>query len=191
MPATLSNKMLAFVEGSLEKMFLNANFSYVHVITIGNGSGWSLDAVADDVIRKYKLQKWNPSYVIVWFDRESRIETSDFIATYISKKLNSEGIPLEKLIVVVPDRMIENVMLADTVAMQQEMKYEFEYPGNGCNGKNLLRKLYKEKKEINYKETFHGVSLLKKVRLERVRADVTGIDRLLKICPMDCWWFRD
>ncbi len=82
--------------------------------------------------------------------------------------------------------MIENWILADHELMagtfgKAFVKRDYE----GMNGKKILSNFLLP---TIYKETVHGVKLLKKVSVERAANNSHSLKRFLDILDMDCWW---
>ena len=86
--------------------------------------------------------------------------------------------------------MTENFILADEALIRKEFSAEqFEYKGDGTHGKGEIRGLY-EQIGINYKETYHGVKLLKKTHLSRAAERSPCIGRFFAKFHAECWWNR-
>jgi hypothetical protein len=174
----------------MEKLFINNNFHYVEVIPIGNGDSWSLHNICAEITSKYSVRDANPDLVIVWIDRERQFCGSDGVAMAIHAALTAVGVPDEKLAVCVPDRMTENVILADEsmIAIEFELS-EYKYALEGKNGKAALRRLLGQRSEA-YKETVTGVRLLKKVRLRRCANCSPSVKAFTDRLAIPCWWLE-
>lgn len=66
----LCKKTLLFVEGTMEKIFVNTNFPHIEVIGLPNGEGWTPAKLGAQIQSLYKTKDFNADVVIVWFDRE-------------------------------------------------------------------------------------------------------------------------
>jgi hypothetical protein len=173
----------------MEQLFVNKNFRYARVIPVKNGCGWSLQALCRQVETFFKARNFNGDYVVVWIDRESRIETSAEMATALRQTLADAGFPADRIAVMVCDRMTENVILADeTFVSEQFGKPNYAYTFEGRGGKHILAKMYQDQ-GIAYRETEHGVQCLKKIRLDRASAASPSVAAFREALPIDCWWF--
>ncbi|MCA3755554.1 MAG: DUF4276 family protein [Phenylobacterium sp.] len=188
MQATLSPKILAFVEGDMERQFCNQNFRYVHVVEIRNGSGWKLDAICGQISSKFKALNLNADQIVVWIDKENQNCSRQEYARAIMESLVSAGANPSRVHICLPDKMTENIILADEALIRGFFnKPGYTYAGDGCNGKHILKGLFAEI-EGNYKETFHGVQLLKKVRLSRAAGKTASAAEFLATMKLSCWW---
>src|SRR5690349_5654870 len=106
-------KVTAFVEGSMERMFLNENFHYVNVVSLRNGDSWSLDAMCEQVVSGYRVSSYDPDFVVVWFDKENSNHSSEMISNKVRESLEKEGLSSKKIAICIPDKMSENIILAD------------------------------------------------------------------------------
>jgi hypothetical protein len=188
MLATRYPKILAFVEGTMERNFVNQNFKYVHVIEISNGSSWSLDRICEQISSKFAVHNGNPEMVLIWLDREKREEPSCDFADKIKDSLFKRGAPKEKIVVCVADRTSENAILADEELVVDEFGIPgYKYCGDGNFGKAVLKKLYQDK-GLSYRETFHGVGLLKKMRLSNAKKNSAFVSSFFDSLELQCWW---
>lgn len=180
--------IVAFIEGSMERIFINDNFKYIRVVTLRNGSSWSIDAMCNQIVSNFRLIAYEPDFIVVWFDREDSLIDSATISQKITESLAAEGIQSSRLSVCIPDKMTENVILADEEVIRNEFGApDYIYGGDGSNGKSIISKMYREI-GINYKETYHGAKLLKKVRLSR-SAQLSEVSaHFLEGLTPDCWW---
>ena len=64
--------ILAFVEGNMERMFINNNFHYVELITVMNGDSWSEEAMSEQILTKFITKDANPDLIWIWLDREDQ-----------------------------------------------------------------------------------------------------------------------
>ncbi len=182
-------EILAFVEGAMEKIFINRNFNYVRVVSIDNGSGWTVDMMADQIENKYLILDRNPDFVVVWFDREDRPESSEEISILIRHRLKKIGIVDARIKICIADRCTENIILADEPLISKEMEIpDYSYPGDGVNGKSIMKKLFKSKNGT-YKETFHGTNLLKQMRVSNSATNSKSAQNFHQNFNVLCWWF--
>ena len=182
--------ILAFVEGSMEQLFFQKNFHYVEIIPVSNGVKWSVPQMCEQIATFYEARNFFGDRIIVWIDREGRIETVDDIRSAIHARLVSVGAPPDQLAIMICDRMTENVILADEIAVREVVPApDYVYKGDGCGGKYELKSLYKEV-GINYKEMNHGVAFLKKIRLERAAERSPPVRDFLDSLSLGCWWIN-
>ncbi len=179
--------MLAFVEGSMERQFLNMHMKYVHVVPVDNGISWTVERMCGQITTAYEALDV-PGTVIVWIDREGRPETSQMIYDSVHNALLSVGAPENDIHILINDKMAENVMLADEQMIRTEFNQpDYIYNSEGLSGKSILKSLYRERGE-SYKETRHGVQLLKKLRLSRSALTSQTVSRFLTSFGYPCWW---
>jgi len=183
-------KVLAFVEGSMERMFINLNFHYVTVIPVANGRSWSASAMGRQISSFYKAKNFNADTILVWIDRESRQETPADLRDQIREDLTTAGAPAERIHILVADKMSENIILADECLMRTELNDPgYVYEDEGKNGKHVLSSAFKER-GIDYKETKSGVALLKKCRLAESAKKSPSVAALLETLTLPCWWLE-
>ena len=162
---------------------------YVHVIPVSNGSSWTLKNICADIVSKYRVARANPDFVVVWMDREKQACGSAGVEHAIRAALIKEGVDSGKVHICIPDRMTENIILADEAVIRQELgNPAYSYSSEGMNGKSVIRSLFKATNR-NYKETFDGVQLLKKMRLVRCAQTSASADRFYQqVKHVNCWW---
>jgi hypothetical protein len=190
MPATPYPKIMAMVEGTMEKMFVNGNFHYVDLIPISNGSSWTLDNICKDICNKYRMKGYQPDILVVWIDLERQACGSTQVANTIESSLISSGVPEELISICIPDRMTENIILADEEVVRSEFSIpEYLYAHEGQNGKHALKVIHLDS-GISYKETSDGVRLLKKIRLERAAKKSQSAMSFYNSLSskLKCWW---
>lgn len=185
-----SPKIIAFLEGTMERSFANSNFKYVEVITIRNGDGWTVDALVTQIINLYRVRDPSNEEIVVWFDREGRQESSKDIETTVRAALITEGVAEERLHVVVCDQMTENLFLADEEMVRKKFGDEnYSYASDGSSGKHIVKGIYQALNE-KYRETDQGVELLKSMRLDRAALKSEFAERFRSGWQLtDCWWF--
>lgn len=188
MQATHSPKILALVEGDMERMFCNMNFGYVHVVEISNGSGWTVEAMSKQISSKFYTKNMNADFVIVWIDKEKQACGIEDYKAAILKSLVDRGADPAKVHICMPDKMTENIILADEDMVRQYFAIDdYQYAGDGTNGKSIMKELFKGKGE-NYKETYDGVRLLKKVRISRAARSSKSAAEFYEGLKLPCWW---
>ncbi|MFD1744178.1 DUF4276 family protein [Rhizobium helianthi] len=184
-------KYLTFIEGTMERMFVNNNFPNVHVIPIQNGDSWTVESLAKRIVSMFKTKNMETDKIVVWLDRESQVRSSDEIRQIIASAFQGIGVEEHKLAIFIPDKMTENLILADEDLIRSEFGIEdYSYPGDGTHGKSELKNLYENYKKKKYKETDHGVQLLKKTHLSRACQASPPVQQLRDALPQNCWWNR-
>jgi hypothetical protein len=163
MPAMQFPKILAFIEGTMERLFVNNNFHYVEVISLSNGSGWTIEALCKQIGSKWTVRNGHPDFVVVWLDLENQSCSANSFRAEIRSELESRGVDPSRLSIFVADKMTENIILADDEIISTEFGIDFEYEHEGQNGKHILSELFLSATNRHYKETFDGVRLLKKI----------------------------
>lgn len=85
--------------------------------------------------------------------------------------------------------MTENAILADEDFIKKEFDLkEYKYDSEGKNGKHIISELLRNK-NISYKETFHGVEFLKKIRLSNSAINSPSVNNFVSNLNIPCWWF--
>lgn len=187
MPATLYPRVLAFVEGSMERLFFNNNFHYVDVVSLSNGNGWTVETLCNQIGTKFAVKSSNPDLIVVWLDMEKQTCSPQHFRDAIRSELVCRGALSSKIAICLPNRMTENIILADEEVISGEFGKTYTYHGDGNHGKNILKQLYLETGK-SYRETFHGVTLLKKVRLSRAARRSPCVEAFLADIHVPCWW---
>lgn len=184
-------RILALVEGTMEKKFINNNFSYIELIPVANGNSWTLETICREIASKFTTKNYNADIIIVWLDLEKQTCGSVGVENAVRSALISAGAPHDRICICIPDRMTENVILADVALIQQKFSIpNYVYAGDGVNGKHQLSMLFKAANE-NYKETFHGVQMMKAMRLSNSAQNSPSMGRFYNSISQltDCWWF--
>ncbi|WP_155524541.1 hypothetical protein [Oleisolibacter albus] len=188
MQAMHCRKIIAFVEGSMERLFINNNFPYIDVIPILNGESWTIEALCKQVSSKFAVKNINADRIIIWVDKERQRCTSNEVSIKIKDALVSKGANPNIISVCIPDRMTENIILADECMMREYIdddNYQYKYEGQ--NGKSILSSILLTKGK-NYKPISEGVMLLKKVRLSRSAENSKSAKLFLDSFCVKCWW---
>ena len=179
--------MLAFIEGSMERQFVNSNFKYVRVVPVQNGITWSSERLCRQIETSFKAFDY-AGEVVVWIDREGRDISAADLRNEIRATLINCGADPSKVYVLVNDRMAENLILSDESAIISEFGNDgYKYEHEGFNGKRRLRDLYL-KKSVNYKEMIHGVKMLKKIRISNCAINSPSVLDFYNEFNRDCWW---
>lgn len=180
------------VEGIMEQKFIQSVCPGAPVRTIGcNGSSVKLDVIAKRVGTLARLFKGKYSPIVVIFDREDREEESQVIESIIRSMLEGENID-GAVVVGVPDRNIEEWILADLEMFSKSSGIECEQvptTGEGFNCKSKIKKHLGGGRP--YVETIHGVQWLKAARPHIMRDNSPSFSRLFSaLGPLDCWWLK-
>ncbi len=178
------------VEGHLEQKFIQTVCPGHRVQRINcNGESVNLSQIAKRVGSLGRLLKSKHDLLIIIFDREQRSETSEEIEREFIKHLKDENLETN-VIVAVPDRHIENWILADfetfkAISNTSKSPEEFE----GCSGKSKIKSFLPPGKP--YIETINGVAWLKACRPVEIAKNSVSFSRLLTApSALDCWWFK-
>jgi len=188
MPATRSLSIIVLAEGLMERKFFFQNFPYVHVVTLSNGKSWSLDALCAQIGTKYAVLSRRADRVVVWLDREKHPWQPSEVTKRIKYELQSKGVAPHTVCVCIPDRMTENVILADEELIRKEFSLEsYSYPGDGTDGKKILHDIHKQA-DKSYSEIIQGSVLLKKVRLVKAAVNSSSLSQFIDDLNLPCWW---
>lgn len=179
--------MLGFIEGRMERQFINNNMKYVHVVPINNGITWTVDRLCSQIATAYRALNMQCE-IFVWIDREGRQQSSYEIFSAVRDTLLSCGANPDSIHIMIYDRMTENLILADEVLIKEEFNDpDYTYQHEGRSGKTILKEMYNQL-GVAYKEMDHGVHLLKKVRVSRSAENSPSASRFLQTFDKDCWW---
>jgi len=150
------------VEGDLEYEVIKKLCPKCPTPLLGiNGNDVELEAIAKHIgtqARILESKYCNP--IIVILDREGRKETSDEIICRLHRALEGQDLK-SKIIIGVPDRMIENWILADLKTLRRSTgisKRRCKINYEGVHGKEALKKILPPK--IRYRETIEGACWL-------------------------------
>lgn len=172
----------------MERLFINNNFPYVHVVTVSNGISWSILSLSEHIENLYKALNMSPDLLVVWLDREKRSETCEEFRDTLTSRLTSLGIDRDRICILIPDRMTENIILADELLIREHFDLiDYVYSFEGANGKSILKGIHSAA-GVSYRETYHGVVMLKKVRLRRSAGCSASVRAFLDSMNVDCWW---
>jgi hypothetical protein len=175
------------VEGHLEKKFIQNICPNKTVRMLNcNGKQVSAQAIAKRVATQCRLFKGRYSTIIICVDREDRVESASKFRDNLLKAIKSENV-IENIIIGIPDRMIENWILADKATVYKFTSKRPIYEGNsdGFNGKSVIRHLIPE-----YHETTVGVELLEKCRVSKMLSSESFKDFYGRLPKGICWWLE-
>ena len=190
MQAMHCHKILAFVEGTMEKVFVNTNFKHVHLIPVSNGRSWTIERIAERIASNYHTVNLNPDLIIVWIDLEVLSRDVDKFKEVILDQLSKRGADLNKIHFLIPNRMTENMILADELIIREtfdDASYCYQHEGKG--GKSILSQLYKNNGET-YKPTNQGIKLLSRIRIERSAMTSPSVNDFFQNIAIPCWWLQ-
>lgn len=157
-----------------------------------NGQDVELQAAAKRIASLIRLMGNRYFPFIIVFDREERRETAEQVKALLEKSIRDEGVN-DQLVFGIPDRMIENWILADWAncqtkgCLKNRLKSECAFEGR--NGKSDIRKFLP--RDGRYQETIEGVDWF-------VTADPNTIAQyscsfrefLVGISRLRCKWLR-
>ena len=163
------NKPAFIVDGQQEQKIIQQLCPGAPVRILNcNGEDVKLDAAAKRIASLIRLMgnRYYP-YVII-FDREKRRETAAIISKTLVNLIRADDID-DEIVIGIPDRMIENWLLADWENIQSQGKLRnsnvrktFEC----SNGKAIIKKLLP--KNGIYQETVQGVSWFLKANVKAI-----------------------
>jgi hypothetical protein len=146
----------------------------------------ALSKVLDARLRR--LKNYRPVVIIV--DRERRSQPASALVSELCQLLNAKG-HRGQYIVGMPDRMIENWILADwekIVSVNAGFK-SFSQSAEGLNGKAAVKRLLPS--EVTYHETTVGVALFLQCRSPAVWEASESFRRLVCQLNIKCSWLKD
>lgn len=176
------------VEGQMEQRFVQRICQGRPVRLLNcNGDDVSIRAIAERLRLQLSFLK-NYYPVIIIFDRERRNETCEEIEEKLLALLIEFGWSIENIIVGVPDRTIENWILADPAALAAGIDGTVPKKNHeGTFGKNVLRSILGAE---GYGETTTGVHLLGRVRPRVAAENSASFARFLGKLEIECWWLQ-
>lgn len=189
-PFKMIKKPAYLVEGNMEQKFIQSVCPNAAVQRINcNGDSVCLESIAKRVGSLGRLLHKRYSPLIVIFDRERRQETVTEIREEFLKHLSKEGIDTQ-VIVGIPDRDIENWILADYATFADAAKIDAELipqSFEGEKGKSIIKKL--NQSDQPYVETVHGVTWLKSCRPDIMRKNSPSFAEFADaLNDLSCWW---
>lgn len=186
----MNNKPAFLVEGDLEQKFIQNACPGAPVRKINcNGDSVCIESIAKRVGSLARLLHKRFSPIVVIFDRENReISARDLKRKFI-EALKTECID-SKVIVGIPDRDIENWILADYSVFSSAAGIEsvlippsFE----GKKGKSIIKKSLGNEK--SYVETVDGVAWLKSCRANVIRENSASFSEFMdELIGLQCRW---
>ena len=180
------------VEGDLEQKFVQNTCPGCPVQKINcNGDDVSVASIAKRVGTLGRLLHKKHSPLVVVFDREKRTDSPDEIESLFRKELQAEDIQVP-VIVGIPDRDIENWILADLEVFQQAIGAN---PGDdktiyeGQKGKTIIKKQLGQGR--SYVETIDGVAWLKSCRPDIMSKNSFSFAKFAEaLSGISCWWLK-
>lgn len=187
------SKPIFIVEGDLEKEFLQKHCDSKSIIRKipSNGRNVPVDRLAEMVIAILEAIR-NPTRVFVIVDREGRDISSSVLEESLLNRLTELGAQ-GSISVHVPDRMIENWILADHDACAAE-HLDVDLPGSaeGCSGKSVIKGAFRQTRQA-YSERIDGVRLLTSCKPEVIAQNSPSFARLHEqLAPVvsTCRWLE-
>ncbi|MGP1600891.1 MAG: DUF4276 family protein [Treponema sp.] len=149
-----------------------------------NGKDVTLAVAAKKAASLIRLMKRNYPIVLI-FDREKRVETSEQIAEKLHEEIQKCGINNVELIIGVPDKMMENWMLADINSVNSYFHTKAKQKiFEGTGGKSQLKQIINPK---NYSETQDGPELAKRCDIKTVVENSKSFESFFsKLTKLNC-----
>lgn len=175
------------VEGHMEQSIIQRICPGKTVRLIGcNGDGLAISAIVKRLDSQIRLMK-NFHPVVIIFDREKRRMSASEIVEEVSRQL----VDLKhggRFIIGVPDREIENWILADWQSVQEKFGYEsqLKVSSEGCNGKSTLKSMLP--KGERYNETSLGLSLFLSLRATNIYNASESFRSFFDCIDFKCDW---
>lgn len=155
-----------------------------------NGRNVSVGAIAKSTGTHIRLFKGRYFPVFVIVDREGKELSATQMEQALREELcNQPKVNIDEVIIVCPDRMIENWMLGDHLYFRNEFNIEITKSCEGKDGKAIIRRLLKEK-NINYHETTVGVDIFCRINPHLVCETNASFARLWREAQHFCPWLR-
>lgn len=182
------NKAAFLVEGHLEQKFVRQTCPKSIVRRINcNGKNASMSAIARRIATQCRLLGGRNYPIIVIFDREDRTVSVDELRDELLKEIANNEVT-DSIVIGIPDRTIENWILADREIIMRHSKRRGKIPLNaeGLHGKRIMGKQIE-----NYHETTLGVDLLTKCRASELNRNSNSFSHFFKqLDSINCWWLK-
>lgn len=184
----MNNDIVFLVEGHLEQKFIQNICPKKIVRRLQcNGSEVKPAAIAKRITSQCNLLRGRYRYFIVIIDKEDRNCSPSEFEQQIQEELRKNN-NTENVIIGVPDRMIENWILADINTVNRYCNPPI--PANssfeGENGKSILSQHMNR-----YHSTTIGVEMLHKCNPSSMKNSHSFSIFFEKITQtIDCWWFK-
>jgi hypothetical protein len=180
---------LAFlVDGQMEKRIIQKLCPSTKVLTLNsNGRDVTPEAISKRIGSLYRLLGNRYYPVVVIIDREGRSLTATQLKRQVLSHLAKLGIPDNQMIIAVPDKMIENWILADLACIGVVAKQK-SFEGKG--GKGVLKKILREH-DISYHETTVGVDLFCGINPVTAANNSKSFRELCKSIAPHCDWLAN
>jgi hypothetical protein len=180
------------VDGQMEKKIIQSlcPSSPVRILN-RNGKDVSYDVAGKYASSLIRLLKHNYPIIIV-FDRENRSDPSATIATSLHDAIIGYGIQNVDILIGVPDRMIENWLLADISSINMYYglnpcicQINFE----GTNGKSKLRSIIGNS---TYSETQDGPAMFSLCSVNNLYSNSSSFKSFCNIIKtINCTWLSE
>jgi hypothetical protein len=181
--------ILAFVEGDMERLFINQNFHYVEVIPISNGCSWTVERLCEQIETKFRARNKNADVIAVWVDRERRDETSADIRQRIIDMFAGIGVNTDTVRVGIPDFCTENWLLSDVGLIEEELGIEdYRYTAEGASGYHRLKELFRIVLKRKYRKTVDGPKMLKALTRSSLESESARV--FFDSFTEPCWWLE-
>lgn len=156
-----------------------------------NGKDVEIAAAVKRIASLIRLMGGKYYPVIIVYDRESRAQSSEEIKKAIIQELQTEGIK-DPIIVGVPDRTIENWILADwhNARTKGHLSNPLRQPVfEGLHGKSEIKKLLPQ--GTQYHETIEGVEwFVSSKPLIMATASKSFYDFMASLSAIPCAWLQ-
>lgn len=171
----------------MEQRFIQNICKKAPVIKFGsNGDDVAISKLAEFMDSKLRILAGRYYPVIIFFDRERRIQSSEDICRELHKTLMKMGHDIP-IYIGVADRTIENWILADRESFAQ--KYKTDLDGRcfeGDFGKSKIKNALGGK----YHETTDGVTMLKSCIPSVIAKNSPSFKALFDKIDINCWWLQ-
>lgn len=177
------------IEGQMEKLILQSICPGVPIRRIGcNGEDVAMDVMAKFIDTHIQLLNNRHYPIVIVFDREGRVSNCDDLRNQLSAELNNRGFD-GQYIIGVPDRMIENWILADKKMLESHYGVSLARQNyEGMSGGGKLKEILKD--EHNYHKTTMGVELFLKCDPQIIYQKSKSFRDLVDAINFQCPWFE-
>lgn len=186
-------KLAFFIEGDMEKEFIENSCKGAMIGRIPNGEGVCISVIAKKISAFYKLYQKSSREFVVILDREGRLQDCSELIAQLKASLAALGIDVTKnWYFGMADRSIENWIVADEKLIQEEFALgAYQYNLESKSGTKLLQELFRKRKGEVYNKRVDGSRLLKRMCLRRASARSASAKVFFESVVKGvtgCWW---
>ena len=170
------------IDGFMEKLVLQHLCPDHPIRRIGcNGRDAPMATVARFIEKQLRVLDRAYYPAVILLDREERRETADDLIAALTRELNDRGFT-GRFIIGMPDRMIENWIMADPDCVCRHGARPYRYSCEGEKGKSRIKQALGRK--FGYHETTSGVTLFLDTNPKAIYSNSLSFRKFVDGLPM-------